>query len=127
MKQLYQSAARADLLLDFVWKPCTDADLVYADELSRLIDSSDIFLSQFVFDNICNLQLRAGQSWGVPRLDCFAGHAKGQYQVSRFYSKFYGPDALAVNAMYQDWAVDAALPSNNNNNNNFYAFQLMMS
>lgn len=89
----------------------TDADLVYADELSRMIDSSEIFLAQFVFDNICNLQLRAGQSWGVPTLDCFTGHAKGQHQVSRFYSKFYGPGVLAVNAMYQDWAVDAVLPN----------------
>lgn len=36
-----------------------------------------------------------------PTLDCFAGHAQGQHQVARFYSKRYGPEAVAVNAMYQ--------------------------
>lgn len=107
---MYESAARADLWLDFVWKPRTDANLVYADELSRMIDSSEIFLAQFAFDKICSLQLGHGQSWGVPTLDCFAGHAEGQHQVDRFYSKFYCPGAVAVSGMYQNWAVDACLP-----------------
>ena len=49
VKQLYESAARADLLLDFVWKPRTDADLVYTDELSRMVDNSEILLAQFAF------------------------------------------------------------------------------
>ena len=77
--------------------------------LSRMIDSSEIFLAQFAFDKICSLQLGHGRSWGVPTLDCFAGHAKGQHQVDRFYSKFYCPGAVAVSAMYQNWAVDACL------------------
>ena len=76
-----------------------------------MIDNSEISLAQFVFDNSCNLQLQAGQSWGVPTLDCFAGHAKGQHQMSRSYNKFYGHGVVAVNAMYQDWTVDAMLPS----------------
>ena len=33
VKQLYESAARPDLLLDVVCKSRIDADLVYADEL----------------------------------------------------------------------------------------------
>jgi hypothetical protein len=59
-------------------------------------------LAHFAFDKICSLQLWAAQSWGVPNLDCFAGHAEGQHQVGRFYSKFYCPEALAVNAMYHN-------------------------
>ncbi len=74
-----------------------------------MIDSSEIFLAQFAFDKICSLQLGHGQSWGVPTLDCFAGHAEGQHRVDRFYSKFYCPGAVAVSAMYQNWAVDACL------------------
>ena len=79
VKQLYESAAGADLLLEFVWKPRTDADMVYAGELSRMVDSSETFLAQFAFNQICSLQLWVGQSWGVPTLDCFA---QGMQQVS---------------------------------------------
>ena len=40
IKQLYGYAARSDLLLDVVWICRTDTDVVYADELFRMIDSS---------------------------------------------------------------------------------------
>lgn len=110
VKCLYESAAQADLMVDFIWKPRTDADLVFADELSRVIDSSEIFLAPFAFEALCRLQSQFGQAWGVPTLDCFAGHSQGQHQVPRFYSKFYGPGAIAINAMYQNWARDAVVP-----------------
>ena len=69
---------------------------------SRMLGSSDIFLAHLLFDNTCKLELWSDQAWGVPTLDCLAGHAEGQHQVSRSYSKFYGPGAVAVNAMSQD-------------------------
>lgn len=46
----------------------------------------------------------------MPTLDCFAGHSQGQHQVPRVCSKFYGPGAIAINAMYQPWAIDALVP-----------------
>ena len=64
-----------------IWEPRTDAPLVHADRLSRQEDSSEIFLAKFVFDQICQLPLAHGQSWGRPTLDCFAGNEAGQHQV----------------------------------------------
>ena len=82
-------------------------DSLHADKLSRQEDSSEIFLAKFVFDQICQLPLANGQSWGKPTLDCFAGNEAGQHQVDVFYSKYHGPKAIAVNALYQPWAIDA--------------------
>ena len=107
VKQLYLTAASAQLSLDFIWRPRTDAQLVHADELSRLEDSSEIFLASFVFDQICRLPLAGEQVWGLPTLDCFAGNERGQHQVEEFYSKYHCPKALGINALYQPWATDA--------------------
>ena len=76
-----------------------------------MIDNSEISLAQFVFANIYNLQLQAGQSWVVPTLDCFAGHAKGQHQVSKSYIMFYGHGVVAVNAMYHKYFAKSVLLS----------------
>ena len=48
-----------------------------------------------------------GLRWD-PTLDVFAGGAHGQHQVSRFYSLFHTPKALAANAMLQNCAKDAS-------------------
>lgn len=75
--------------------------------LSRVEDSSEIFLSASAFKQICMLKTD-GVRWGFPTLDVFAGGANGQHLVSRYYSLFHTPGAIAANAMYRDWAVDAS-------------------
>ena len=107
VKRIYLTAAAAQLALDFMWKPRTHEQLMHADELSRQEDTSEIFLASFVFDQICRLPLAQGVSWGTPTLDCFAGNETGQHQVDIFYSNYHCPKAVAINAMYQPWAVDA--------------------
>lgn len=108
VKQLYVFAAMHDVHVDFVWVPRTHEWLQYADALSRLLDSSETFLrhNQFVF--VCKLK-HQGVAWGWPTLDVFAGAAKGQHQVERFYTLHYAPGCLAVNAMHQCWARDAPI------------------
>ena len=67
VKRLYLAAAAAQLALDFIWKPRTDAQLVHADRMSRQENSSEIFLAKFAFDQICQLPLGNGQSGAGPR------------------------------------------------------------
>ena len=106
VKQLFLFAASHDLQLDFIWESRESDALLHADMLSRVEDSSEIFLSRAAFKQVC-MQLSHGHRWGFPTLDVFAGGAKGQHQVSRYYSLFHTSGAIAANAMYQDWKRDA--------------------
>ena len=60
----------------------------------------------------------ASQQWyqiGIPyhsivaTLDVFAGGASQQHVVSKYYTLFHTPRALAANAMYQHWKQDAVM------------------
>ena len=106
VKQLYTFAASHDVHDDFTWQPRTHAWLQYADELSRIPDSSEMFLRRNQFVLVCKLRYK-GRLWGWPTLDVFAGAVKGQHQVGRFYTLHYAPGCLAVNAMHQHWSYDA--------------------
>ena len=94
-----------DVQLVFIWQS-RDAD---ADMLSRVEDSSEIFLSHAAFQHVCLLRT-GGRIWGCPTLDVFAGGARGQHVLQRFYSLFYTPGAIGANAMYQCWQLDARRP-----------------
>lgn len=83
--------------------------MLHADMLSRVEDSSEIFISRKAFRHVC-LQRAPGGIWGWPTLDVFAGGAQGQHVVSRYYALYHTPYALAANAMYQSWQHDAAVP-----------------
>ena len=76
--------------------------------LSRLEDSSEIFLSYAAVKRVC-LQVSNGTRWGFPTLDVFAGGASQQHVVSRYYTLFHTPRALAANALYQHWKQDAVM------------------
>ena len=58
------------------------------------------------------MHVNEGFRWGFPTLDVFAGHASQQHVVSRYYTQYHAPQALAVNAMYQCWKQDARLHGN---------------
>ena len=105
VKKLYLAAAANDVHLEFVWQS-RESDLLRADMLSRVEDSSEIFVSRHAFKHIC-LQKHNGVQWGFPTLDVFAGGATGQHVVSRYDSLFFTSTALASNAMFQNWAQDA--------------------
>ena len=101
VKQLFLFAAAHDTGLEFIWQPRESDALLHADMLSRVQDSSEIFLSKAAFKHVC-MQSSRGVRWGFPTLDVFAGGAHSQHQVSRFYSLFCTPKALAANAMLQN-------------------------
>ena len=105
---LYQFAAAHGVHLDFIWESRESVSLQHADMLSRLEDSSEVFLSHATFKRVC-MHVSEGSRWGFPTLDVFAGHASQQHVVSRYYTQYHAPQALAVNAMYQCWKQDARL------------------
>lgn len=77
------------------------ADLmVHADMLSDLEDSSEIFLLKAVFRRVCLLKTD-GVIWDWPTLDVFAGDAKSQHVMSRYYTLSHSPWAVGANAMYR--------------------------
>ncbi len=71
MKKLYTFAASFDVHVDFVWYSTTHKWLQYADELSRIPDSSELFLRHKLFTIVCNRK-HSGLAWGWPTLDVFA-------------------------------------------------------
>ena len=96
VKDLYMLAAEYDVDLDFVWKPRTFAEIMKVDALSRIVDTSDFALTNKEFLRVCKL-------WGFPTGDVFAGAAHGFYKASRYFTLYYTPKTLVVNAMHQDW------------------------
>ena len=109
IKQLYTFAAEHDVHVDFDWEPRETETMKYADMLSRIEDSSELFLTRSAFRRIV-LRSFDGGTWGMPTLDCFAGGARGQHKADRYYTAYYTVDTCGVNAMLQHWAVDAQVP-----------------
>ncbi|KAL0019442.1 hypothetical protein WJX79_010722 [Trebouxia sp. C0005] len=52
IRQLFSVAAQHDVHLDFIWEPRETASMVYADELSRMEDSSELFITRRTFTSI---------------------------------------------------------------------------
>ena len=77
-KRLHTFAASHDVHIDFTWQLRTHEWLQHADELSRILDSSEILLRHKQFAFVCKLKHK-GRVWGWPYV--FAGAAKGQHQA----------------------------------------------
>ena len=101
VRELYLFAAEHDVHVDFAWMPRTAEWLQHADELSRLPDSSELFIRPAQLRLVCNL-VYSGVSWGWPTLDVFAGAANGQHTASRFYSLHYAPGCMGINGLHQN-------------------------
>ena len=89
VKRLY--IASHDVHVDFTWQFRTHEWLQHANELSRILDSSEIFLRYMHFERVYKFKHK-GVAWGKPTLDVFAGTARDQHQVKRFYTLRYAPE-----------------------------------
>ncbi|DBA68129.1 TPA: hypothetical protein ACH3X2_013937 [Trebouxia sp. C0005] len=83
--------------------------MVYADELSRMEDTSELFITRRTFTSIICRQV-GGSVWGKPPLDCFAGGAVGQHKADKYYMPFHTIHSTGVDATVQVWAADAYVP-----------------
>ena len=96
VKELYELAATHDVALEFIWKPRTTAEIQVADSLSRIVDTSDFALNNTIFERLC-------KRWGFPTADVFAGQSRRFHKHNKFFTAYFTPDTLGVDAMLQDW------------------------
>jgi hypothetical protein len=97
VKSLYQVARQYDVDLLFVWKRRSDQDMVAADALSKVLDSSQLFLRDREFKQVC-------RRFGQPTFDLFAGPNMGEHKSERYYSLYACPGSFGVDAMRQSWS-----------------------
>ena len=98
VKQLYLYAKDWDVELDFQWVPRSDDELKVADAYSRESDPSEIFLCRKPFKELCT-------TFGCwPNLDVFAGSADGHHKCHAYYTRYYSPGTLGVDALSQSWS-----------------------
>ncbi len=80
------------LATTFAWVPREqNSD---ADSLSKLVDKEDCRLNPHIFTDL-------QQRFGPCHIDLFASHASRQ--VQQYFSKYYTPDTLGVDAFCFDW------------------------
>ena len=86
---------RVHLEVDWIPRSLNDQ----ADFISKLVDIDDWGLSAVVFEHI-------NTRWGPLMVDCFATYYTST--LPRFFSRFWNPGALAVDAFAQDWSKENA-------------------
>ena len=114
VKQMFRFAAVHDVELDFIWLPREADAMLHADMLSKMEDSSEIFLSHRAFHRACMPAMHTGWHLGLAntRCLCWGSHTvTGQHVVSRYYTLYCTPHALAANAMNRSWQHDACVPN----------------
>ena len=84
--------------LEVDWIPHSLND--QADYISKLIVVDDWCLSEVFFETI-------NTEWGPFTIDCFATYYNTKLPC--FFSRFWNPGALAVDAFAQDWSAENAL------------------
>jgi len=90
--QIFQFCAENNIQIDFVWIPRTEN--TKADAISKFVDFDDWGVSERI-SNFCQ------RRWGNCSLDAFAN---GQNSKNvRFYSKFWCPNTLGVDAFAFSW------------------------
>ena len=106
VRQLYHFVAAYHVHLDFIWQARGSDLMLHADMLSRLEDSSEIFLLRTVFQRVCLREVN-GVIWGWPTLDAFAGDDKNQHVMSRYYTSAWPAwHALGVSTTSFDRSSD---------------------
>lgn len=98
VKSVHLQALEQKVFLDFEWRPRETDWLVYADKLSKIVDSSELFISDVVFDRI---RLSFGLS--TFGLDPFAGIHPGQHRASEFCTLHATPGSIKVNGLAHCW------------------------
>lgn len=90
---VYYFTKHNNILLEVEWIPRTQNEK--ADYLSKMIDPEDWRVKDTYFQTV-------SAYWGNFTLDCFANSENRK--TPRFYSKFYNPDSLGVDAFAFDWS-----------------------
>ena len=67
--------------------------------------------ASFAFEALCRLHSQFRSSLGCTYIGLLCWTFTRPASGISFYSKIYGPGAVAINAMYQPWAGDAVVPS----------------
>ena len=98
MQEAHMYAFHRGVQLEFKWAPRSDSEIVLADEYSRLVDPSAIFLSAHTFERVC------ARFDVVPTVDVFAGGNAGEHQAAKFYSEFFCPGTGGVDGLAHSWA-----------------------
>ena len=86
---------RYSIGLQIDWIPRSFND--HADAISKIIDFDDWGVSLEFFNYIDHI-------WGSHTVDCFANF--NNRKLTRFYSRFWNPDAEGVDAFCHDWRGD---------------------
>ena len=90
---IFEILIRNSIDLQVDWIPRSFND--HADAISRIIDFDDWGVSLEFFNYIDHI-------WGPHTVDCFANF--NNRKLTRFYSRYWNPDAEGVDAFCHDWA-----------------------
>ena len=90
---IFEIVVRNSIDLQVDWIPRSFND--HADAISRIIDFDDWGVSFEFFNYIDHI-------WGPHTVDCFANF--NNRKLTRFYSRYWNPDAEGVDAFCHDWA-----------------------
>ncbi|CAG2222178.1 unnamed protein product [Mytilus edulis] len=89
---IFSTCIKHNVNIDMVWIPRTENER--ADYLSRIIDSDDWAISEFVFQIVESL-------WGPHEVDWFA--SDDNFKLHVFYSRFWNVNSSGVDAFTVDW------------------------
>ena len=89
---IFNACIKHSVNIDIVWIPRTENER--ADYLSRIVDSDDWGISEFVFQIVETL-------WGPHEVDWFA--SDDNYKLIVFYSRFWNVYSAGVDAFTVDW------------------------
>ena len=95
VRQTWQLAMRLKIGLEAFWLPRTALVMQGADMDSKVIDRSDLALSDFHYEFLCH-------RFGRPTLDTFADNANTKCQS--FYSQFICPGTRGIDSFVLPWA-----------------------
>ena len=94
---LYCHARGVDL--EFEWRPRTDAQVAYADSLSRFTDWSAVFFTKATYQFVCKVMGKH------PNLDLFAGSGAKEHHTAQYFTVSHCPGTSGVDAFAQDWRL----------------------
>ena len=90
--EIFSLSKEHDIAIDMEWIPRSDNEV--ADYLSKFVDFDDWGVKDSYFQTLNSI-------WGPFTVDCFANSVNAK--VPRFYSLFFQPGCLGVDALAFDW------------------------
>ena len=99
VKRLHLYCYGLGIQLDFQWRPRADAQLAYADELSRHVDGSAVYITASAYRWVCT------KMGCHPNLDVFAGGGADEHRTWQYFSLWACPGSSGVDAFAHDWRI----------------------